>query len=65
MGNIRRTSAIEELALTRLSRNIGVLQTTVAEMVTVREHQRESLYPGDDLMGSADSIALMQPKLMP
>ena len=24
-------------------RNIGVLQTTVAEMVTVKEHQRESM----------------------
>lgn len=24
-------------------RNIGVLQTTVAEMVTVKEHQRESV----------------------
>ena len=23
-------------------RNIGVLQTTVAEMITVKEHQRES-----------------------
>lgn len=24
-----------------ISRNIGVLQTTVAELVTVKEHQRE------------------------
>lgn len=33
-------------ALTDPRRNIGVLQTTVAEMITVKEHQRQSPHAG-------------------
>lgn len=35
------TISLRGLPLTRVSRNMGVLQTTVAEIVTVKEHQRE------------------------
>jgi len=35
------TTSLLGLSLTTRFRNMGVLQTTVAEIVTVKEHQRE------------------------
>lgn len=35
------TTSLRGLSLTRVFSNMGVLQTTVAEIVRVKEHQRE------------------------
>ena len=47
MGMVAVSTVLSEAKVTKadwigLFSNIGVLQTTVAEMITVKEHQRES-----------------------